>query len=39
VRSFKWYLNHGTIGCAGSLNMTESTFVNDILPIDHFMDK
>jgi hypothetical protein len=31
LRSSKSYLNHGKIGCAGSLNMTESPFVNDIL--------
>jgi hypothetical protein len=30
LRSFKWYSNHGAIGCAGSLNITENTFVNDI---------
>jgi hypothetical protein len=30
LRSFKWYLNHDAAGCAGSLNMTESSFVNDI---------
>jgi hypothetical protein len=30
LRSFKWDLNHGEIGCAGSLNITEGTFVNDI---------
>jgi hypothetical protein len=29
LRRFKWYLNHGAVGCAGSLNMTRSTFVND----------
>jgi hypothetical protein len=32
LRSFKWYLNKATIGCAASLNMTERTFVNDIFP-------
>jgi hypothetical protein len=30
LRSFKWYLNHGAIDCAGSLNMMENPFVNDI---------
>jgi hypothetical protein len=29
LRSGKWYLNHGAIGCAGSMNMTDGTFVND----------
>jgi hypothetical protein len=28
--SFKSYLNHGTIGCAGSLTMTERNFANYI---------
>jgi hypothetical protein len=36
LRSFKWHLNHGATGCAGSLNMTESTFVNDIFTIRLF---
>jgi hypothetical protein len=31
LRNFKSYLNHGAIGRAGSLNMTESTFINDTL--------
>jgi hypothetical protein len=30
LRSFKWYLNHGAIGCVGSSKITECTFVNDI---------
>jgi hypothetical protein len=30
LRNFKWHLNHGAIGCARSLNMTESTFINGI---------
>jgi hypothetical protein len=30
LRGFKWYLNHGAIGCAVSLNMGDSTFVNDL---------
>jgi hypothetical protein len=29
LKSFKWYLNDGAIGCDGSLNMTESTFRNE----------
>jgi hypothetical protein len=36
LRSFKWYLNHGEIGCAGLLNMTETTLVNDIFAIRLF---
>jgi hypothetical protein len=32
-RSFKWYLNYGAIGCAGSLNMTERPFANGIFTI------
>jgi hypothetical protein len=36
LRSFKWYLNHGAISCVGLLNMTESTFANDIFAIRLF---
>jgi hypothetical protein len=32
LRSFKSYLNHGAIGCDESLNMTESSLVNNICP-------
>jgi hypothetical protein len=36
LRSFKWNLNHGAIGCAVSMNITESAFANDIFSIPLF---
>jgi hypothetical protein len=33
LRSFECYLNHDTIGYAGSLNMTDSIFINDAFSI------
>jgi hypothetical protein len=36
LRSFKWHLNHGAIGCAGSLKMTQGTFVNERFTIRPF---
>jgi hypothetical protein len=36
LRRFKRHLNQCAIGCAGSLNMTASTFANDIFAIRPF---
>jgi hypothetical protein len=36
LRDLKWHLNPNAIRFAGSLNMTESTFVYEILPIRRF---
>jgi hypothetical protein len=41
LSSLNWHLDHGVIGCAGSLNMIESSFANDLFanPLFHGQGK